>query len=53
MLLMATPAGFERFVRALAVPAGPGSPPAGPPDMGQLLAMAAEYRIDILGPFPE
>lgn len=53
MLLMATPAGFERFVRALVVPAGLGSPPPGPPDMGQLMALAAEYRIEILGPFPE
>ena len=53
MLLMATPAGFERFVRALAVPAGPGALPPGPPDMGQLMAAAAEYRMEILGPFPE
>jgi glyoxylate utilization-related uncharacterized protein len=48
-----TPAGFERFVRDLAVPVGPGVPHSVPPDMGQLIAVAAEYRIEILGPFPE
>jgi mannose-6-phosphate isomerase-like protein (cupin superfamily) len=52
VLLMANPAGFERFVRALAVPVRPGAPHPVPPDMGQLMAVAAEYRIEILGPFP-
>jgi mannose-6-phosphate isomerase-like protein (cupin superfamily) len=53
VLLMATPAGFERFVRALAVPVEPGVPDPVSPDMGQLMAVAAEYQIEILGPFPE
>jgi mannose-6-phosphate isomerase-like protein (cupin superfamily) len=52
VLLMATPAGFERFVRALAVPVEPGVPHPVPPDMGQLIAVAAEHQIEILGPFP-
>lgn len=54
MLLLATPAGFERFVLALAEPAsGPGFPPAGPPDRQRLMAEAAERHIEILGPLPE
>jgi mannose-6-phosphate isomerase-like protein (cupin superfamily) len=53
VLLMTNPAGFERFVRALAVPVTPGVPPPLPPDTGQLMTVAAEYRIEILGPFPE
>jgi hypothetical protein len=51
VLLLATPAGFERFVRALAVPIGPETPHPEAPDMGQLMAVAAEYRIEILGLF--
>jgi quercetin dioxygenase-like cupin family protein len=54
LLLMNTPAGFEQFVRALSAPASADAPPpAGPPDMEQLIAMAARYHIDILGPLPE
>lgn len=50
MLLMTTPGRFEGFVRALAEPAG--APPT-PPDMGRMMAAAAQYHIDIHGPLPE
>jgi quercetin dioxygenase-like cupin family protein len=52
-LLVAEPAGFEGFMRALAEPARSLSlPPAAsaPPDMGLMLATAAEYGIEIVGP---
>lgn len=53
MLLMANPGGFEQFALALAEPAqGPGFPPPGPPDMGRVMAAAAQYGVDILGPLP-
>jgi quercetin dioxygenase-like cupin family protein len=53
MLLLCTPGGFEQFVLELseAEPA-PGIAPA-PPDMAKLMAAAAKYSIDILGPLPE
>jgi quercetin dioxygenase-like cupin family protein len=52
-LLVAEPAGFEGFVRALAEPATrlliP--PPAiEPPDVETMARLAAEYGIEILGP---
>ena len=48
-----TPAGFEQFVVDLSEPEpAPGVTPA-PPDMGRLVATAAKYGIDILGPLPE
>jgi quercetin dioxygenase-like cupin family protein len=46
-LLMATPAGFENFVTDLWGPA-----PA-PPDMPKVMAAAAKYGLEILGPLPE
>jgi quercetin dioxygenase-like cupin family protein len=52
-LLVTEPAGFEGFMRALAVPAeelAPPPPPDGPPDMERVIAVAAEYGIEILGP---
>lgn len=52
-LLVAEPAGFERFVRTLAQPAQALTipPPATePPDLDALVAVAAEYGIEILGP---
>lgn len=52
-LLVTEPAGFENFVRALAVPAERlGIPPAptAPPDMEEMQRLAAEYGIEILGP---
>jgi quercetin dioxygenase-like cupin family protein len=52
-LLVAEPAGFEGFMRALAEPARSLSLPpvtSAPPDMGLMLATAAEYGIEIVGP---
>jgi mannose-6-phosphate isomerase-like protein (cupin superfamily) len=52
-LLVAEPAGFEGFVRALAAPAAaPEIPPAptAPPDMERVLQAAAEHGLEILGP---
>jgi quercetin dioxygenase-like cupin family protein len=54
LLILATPAGFEQFVIEASKPAkGLALPPAEPPDMEKLVALAAKYRIDILGPLPE
>ncbi len=50
MLLMCSPAGFERFVLELSEDL---TSPAAPPDMAKLVAVAAKYSIDILGPLPE
>jgi mannose-6-phosphate isomerase-like protein (cupin superfamily) len=52
-LLVAEPAGFEDFMRALAVPAEERVlPPATvqPPDPAVMAATAAEYGIEVLGP---
>jgi quercetin dioxygenase-like cupin family protein len=52
-LLVTEPAGFERFMRAMGQPAPALTvPPPGPPpaDLGPLVAAAAEYGIEILGP---
>jgi steroid delta-isomerase-like uncharacterized protein len=49
MLLLCAPAGFERFVLELGVPFTDSTPP----DMAKLMAVAAKYKIDILGPLPE
>jgi mannose-6-phosphate isomerase-like protein (cupin superfamily) len=52
-LLVTEPAGFEGFIRALGVPAtAPEIPPApsAPPDMAPVLAAAAEYGLEIVGP---
>ena len=50
MLLLCSPAGFEHFVLEQATDLT--APPA-PPDMAKLMALAAKYKIDILGPLPE
>ncbi len=50
MLLQCAPAGFERMVRDLSVPVD--ALPA-PPDMALLVATAAKYGVDILGPLPD
>jgi ketosteroid isomerase-like protein len=47
MLLLCTPGGFDQFVAEMSEPT-----PA-PPDMAKLMAVAAKYRVDILGPLPE
>ncbi len=52
-LLVAEPAGFETFMRALAEPARTldvPPPPSGPPDFERLAKVAAEHGIEILGP---
>jgi quercetin dioxygenase-like cupin family protein len=52
-LLVAEPAGFERFVRALGQAAATLTipPPAPPPsDLSALVAAAAKFDIEILGP---
>jgi len=46
-LLLATPGGFEGFVSEQR------QPEPAPPDMGVLMATAARYGIEILGPLPE
>jgi quercetin dioxygenase-like cupin family protein len=52
-LVVAQPAGFERFVRAVAEPAQALTLPPAPteaPDTAPLVATAAEYGIEIIGP---
>jgi quercetin dioxygenase-like cupin family protein len=52
-LLVTEPAGFESFLRAMGRPAESLTipPPAAPPsDLAPLIAAAAEYGIEILGP---
>jgi hypothetical protein len=47
------PAGFEGFMRAVGEPAPSLTlppPPTTAPDMERLMAIAAEYGIEILGP---
>lgn len=46
MLLLATPGGFDGFVNELR------QPEPAPPDMGVVMAAAARYGIEILGPLP-
>jgi uncharacterized protein (TIGR02246 family) len=50
MLLQCAPAGLERFVRDLSMPVD--AVPV-PPDMALLVATAAKYGIEILGPLPD
>ena len=53
MLLLNTPGGFERFPLEAGEPARQLTlPPMQPPDMAQLMAVAAKYHIEILGPLP-
>ncbi|HEX4039656.1 MAG TPA: quercetin 2,3-dioxygenase [Acidobacteriaceae bacterium] len=52
-LLVAEPAGFEKFVRELSEPALSQTPPppgGAPPDIARIIATAARYGIEILGP---
>jgi mannose-6-phosphate isomerase-like protein (cupin superfamily) len=54
LLLLTTPSGFEQFIVEMSEPAAdPSTPPTTPPDMEKLMAVAAKYHIDILGPLPE
>jgi len=50
MLVMCTPAGFERFVSEQASPL---TDPPPPPDMNRLMALAERHGIEIHGPLPE
>jgi quercetin dioxygenase-like cupin family protein len=53
ILLQNYPAGFEGFPVEVGEPAKELSiPPAEPPDMDKLMALAAKYDIEILGPLP-
>ncbi len=49
LLLQCTPGGFERFVIDLSE----STPPSGPPDFAKMMALAAQYNSEILGPLPE
>lgn len=54
MLMVAAPAGFERFLLALSEPApAAGFLPDGALDMEKIMAEAAKADIDILGPLPK
>jgi quercetin dioxygenase-like cupin family protein len=54
LLLLTTPSGFEHFVLEMSEKAtDPTTPPSTSPDMEKLMAVAAKYHIDILGPLPE
>ena len=50
MLLMCTPAGFERFVLDQATPL---MEPPPSPDMARLMLLAERHGIEIHGPLPE
>jgi mannose-6-phosphate isomerase-like protein (cupin superfamily) len=53
LLLLNTPAGFEGFpVEVGELAKELTLPPAEPPDMERLMALAAKYDIEILGPLP-
>ena len=50
MLVMCTPAGFERFVVDQATPI---ADPPSLPDMKRMMALAERHEIEIHGPLPE
>jgi quercetin dioxygenase-like cupin family protein len=54
VLILTTPSGFDDFVREAGDPAGAlVIPEPKQPDVGKLVAVAANYGIEILGPLPE
>jgi quercetin dioxygenase-like cupin family protein len=53
-LVLVAPAGFEGFVREMGEPAiSRELPNPSAPDLDKLIVLAAKYRIEILGPYPE
>jgi quercetin dioxygenase-like cupin family protein len=53
-LILVTPGGFERFVSEAGEPAAElRLPEPSRPDLQKLVAVAAKYRIEILGPLPQ
>ena len=53
-LVLTTPGGFEGFVMEGGEPAPTLTlPTPSAPDMDKLIALAAKYRIEILGPLPD
>lgn len=51
LLSMCTPGGFERYFAAAGRPAeNDGLPPFGPPDIGLLKRVGAEFGLEIVGP---
>jgi quercetin dioxygenase-like cupin family protein len=53
-LILITPGGFEGFVTAIGEPTSDlRVPEMTTPDMPKLAALAAKYRLEILGPLPE
>lgn len=53
-LILVSPGGFEGFVADMGEPARARTlPEPSAPDMGKLVALAARYRIEILGPLPD
>ncbi len=53
-LILTTPGGFEGFVTEMGEPASDlRLPEPSAPNMEKLTALAAKYRIEILGPLPE
>jgi quercetin dioxygenase-like cupin family protein len=54
MLLLAAPAGFDQFVIEMSEPAKElRLPDPVQPDMQKLMALAAKYKMEVLGPLPE
>lgn len=53
LLLLCAPAGFEQFALELGEPEPHAGVPPAPPDMAKLMAVAAKFDIQILGPLPE
>lgn len=53
-LVLTTPGGFEGFVTEAGEPAADLTlPEPSAPNMEKLVALAAKYRVEILGPLPE
>ena len=53
-LILCTPGGFDGFVLELGEPASTLTlPTPSAPDMNKLMALAAKYGVEILGPLPD